>query len=349
MCLVRIVCFKSTACTRLTVSVNRGVRPTLAIPIVLLITTGLIFPAAQASSVSSPYSITIGGGTVSASIILDIFQNLTIFENSFTLPQFQGVLEGANSTAVAQAVQGALQVSDSQARADNVRLQAVSGPWSALNGRQWLNISLDLNVGGVISSSGEASRVDMSWKSFAVPSGIVLGANEANRLGEAYLFNVATTLVAESPPTSTSSIFFSVNGLEIPSSDFPAAVRDWSVLDFSRLATPVSTWKTIPSPLTNTNIWSSTALSLGVRVLSQIQEPGQGVGRTSYGLFYDLNAVIIAPSRSSVTGNTFTFTTGSSLEIVMTGIILSTLILWSGTFVYERRLPGMVPGRRSKR
>jgi hypothetical protein len=69
----------------------------------------------------------------------------------------------------------------------------------------------------------------------------------------------------------------------------------------------------------------------------------------AYGLFYDLTGTVTAPYGAQVVGDTVTFATGGLTEVVMIGVILSTVMLWSGAFLFERKIQGKTGRKKAKR
>jgi len=304
---------------------------------VLLVTLASVSSLAWASS-SAEYSVNVTGQAVSVSINLAIFQNLTAYESTFNLPQIHSVLAGTNSTSVAEGVQTALQAKSPGAHVNNLRLEVDSTAWSSSNSLQWFNISLTMTVSGVsVYKSGNA-QVDLSWKSFAVPSDISLGGVEVNNIGEKILLKVAGDLAAQSNTNPKISFIFFVNGREISPPQFPMIVGGLSTLNFSSLAAPISNWKETYDPLAQTSTWAlSPARSWGMRFVLQSGQ-SSGVEKIDYELSTRTTGIIVAPTRLSVTGNTIVISVDSLPQTFMAAIILSISGVAVGATVYERRI-----------
>src|SRR6267378_1401240 len=148
---------------------------------------------------SSPpeYKINVTTNAVSVSITLTLFQNLTAYKTSFSLPQVHALLEGTNSTSAAQGVQNALQAKSPGAQVSNLRLEVDSTAWSNATSLQWFNISLSMEVRGVSSERNGVAQTDLSWKSFGVPTDISLGGVEVNNVGQKLLLKVAGDLAGQ--------------------------------------------------------------------------------------------------------------------------------------------------------
>ena len=311
----------------------------------LIPTTGF-----AASTPNAQYSV---GGTnraVSVSLNLNLLQNATLlpFEKSFTLPLLHVSAVGANSSDLAQGLQGTLRSRNPTAQVSNLDIQVISSSWSNKTNTQWLNISLSFSVTGVSVSQGETARTDLSWKSFAVSSDYAVGNVEINRIGERYLSGLAADMAAHTGSSSLIQIFYHINGRPIDPTLFQNAVNNMTLLDFSVFATPVSKWQ-LSQVSPGGETWSFTGgRGLGMVYTQEISEGGQ-LSTAAYGLFYDLTGTVTTPYGAHVVGDTVTFATGGLTEVVMIGVILSTVMLWSGAFLFERKIQGKTGRKKAKR
>ena len=321
--------------------------------IVLLSLIAPLIPTPGVAAASTPnaqYSVGLTNGAVSVSLILNLLQNATLlsFEKSFTLPLVHVSAVGSNSTNLAQELQGALRSKNPKAQVNNLNLQVVSSSWSNKTATQWLNISLSFSVTGVSTTQGETARTDLSWKSFAVSSDYPVGNVEINRIGEKYLSGLAADMGVHSGSSSLIQIFYHVNGRPIDSTQFQSAVNNMTILDFSSFETPVSKWQQSQVSVTG-ETWSFTGgRGLGMVYTQEITEGGQ-LSTAAYGLFYDLTGTVTAPYGAQVAGDTVTFATGGFTEVAMVGIVFSTVVLWSGAFLFERRIQGKTGRKKTQR
>jgi len=324
---------------------------TTCVAIIVILSLLLIYaPSVGASSPPTQYAVGITDGMVGVSLNLNMVQNITYlsFEKSFTLPPLHVLARGANSTDLTQLIQSALNVTNPKARVSNLNLEIASSPWSNTTNTQWLNISLSFNVNGVTVSRGDVATTDLSWKSFRVSSEYMLGGVEVNRIGDEYFSGVATDLAVHSGGSSFIQIFYHVNGRPLDPSQFPDAVRNMTALDFSSFATPVSTWKESHVAPTSES-WSSVVRQgLGMVYTQQINEAGS-LSTAKYGLFYDLGGMVTAPFGSRANGDTVTLVVGALSETIMAGVVLSTVGLWSGAYLFERRIQSKTARRKVKR
>src|SRR6267143_503110 len=305
---------------------------------------------AAALTPAAQYSVGLTNGAVSVSLNLNLLQNATLlsFEKSFALPLVHVSAVGSNSTSLAQELQGALRSKNPKAQVNNLNLQVVSASWSNKTSTQWLNFSLSFSVTGVSTSQGETARIDLSWKSFAVSSDYLVGNVEINRIGEKYLSGLAADMGVHSGGSSLIQIFYHVNGRPIDSTLFQNAVNNMTILDFSLLATPVSKWQQTQVSVTG-ETWSLTGgRGLGMVYTQLITEGGQSE-KAAYGLFYDLTGSVMAPYGAHVVSDTVIFAIGGFTEVAMTGIVFSTVALWSGAFLFERRIQGKTSRKKTKR
>jgi hypothetical protein len=304
-----------------------------------------------ASAPPIQYTVGVGSGTVSVSVNLNMIQNATAFERSFVLPRFHVLATGANASGLTQIVQDSLRVKNTKASVSSMNLEIASSAWYNVTTIQWLNESLSFDVSGVTVSQGSLVQADVSWKSFSVSSGYAVGGVEVNRIGERYFTAVAADLAAVSNSQSQFiHQFYQVNGRSYNPGQFPAAVGNVTVLDFSSFATPISEWQSHAS-LIGSQSWSfKGAGNLGLDFIEQVQEPGSAAASTAnYGLFYSLNGVITASSRARASGDTVVLVVSEFPEVVMGGVILSVVGLWSASSLLERRVQAKMPRKKAKR
>src|SRR5260370_28955093 len=97
----------------------------------LLLLVGALSPArVEGSSLPTSLSANVTDGVVHTSVNLSTFQNITAYQGSFVLPQFNGVLQGPNSTVLSGMVQEAIAGKDPSAKVTNLVLQVGSSPWT---------------------------------------------------------------------------------------------------------------------------------------------------------------------------------------------------------------------------
>jgi hypothetical protein len=304
-----------------------------------------------ASVTPTPVTMGVESGIVSVSVNLNMIQNATAFETSFVLPSFHVSATGTNASGLTQIIQESLMAKNPNARVSSMSLEIASSAWSNVTTIQWLNESLSFNVSGVTVSQGSLVQADVSWKSFSVYSGYTEGGVEVNRIGERYFTAVAANLAAVSN-TQNQFIhqFYQVNGKSYDPSQFSTAVSNVTVLDFSSFATPVSKWQSHAS-LIGSQSWSfKGARNLGLDFIEQVQEPESTTASTAnYGLFYSLSGIITAPNRARASGDTIILVVSEFPEIVMGGVIISVVGLWSATSLLERRVQAKMPRKKAKR
>ncbi len=327
-------------------------RRTIATTIIvlsLLILLSAYVPRIVASSPFTQYSVVVTNQTVSVSIKLNMVQNITSFESSFTLPRLRVSAVGVNSTDLAQIVQNALRLKNPQAQVNNLNLQFGSSAWSNATSRQWLNESLSFDVNGVTLPRGAVAQVDLSWKSFAVSSRYSLAGVEVNRIGEVYLSKIAADLSANSGSTQSFTTAYQVNGKASSPSQFLGDVENIFLLNFSSFATPVSQWAQSYTALTSSLTWSLNGPpGLGMAYIQQFLEPGSS-SRAVYGLFYDLTGMITSPAGARADRDALTFVTSSLPEMIMSLTIVSVVVIGSVTYAWERRVLNRGARRKPKR
>src|SRR3989442_14444667 len=117
--------------------------------LLLLVLAAYSPPRVVASPPLASLSANVTNGVVHVSAILSIFQNITAYQDSFALPQFSGVLQGANSSGLARMIQESLKAKAPSAQVNNLVLQAGSSPWMNNTSIQWFNVSFSFDLRGV--------------------------------------------------------------------------------------------------------------------------------------------------------------------------------------------------------
>jgi hypothetical protein len=211
-------------------------------------------------------------------------------------------------------------------------------------------MSVSFDVYGIHTQKLGGAQVDMSWKSFAVPSNVTIKGVEVNKIGESYLASVARQIVASTAvPSTLFRITYRADGRSATSSVFQSQARAVSTLDFSRANIPVSYWQSAYNFSSNSITWSNTiGLGLGMSAVKTFTELGETT-RESYGLFYNLTVLVSAPGGSEANGDLISTPFGDILGSLMVITILSPIIIGSAAFIYEKRLPNRTDRKRSRR
>src|SRR5882672_3037266 len=106
--------------------------------LILCVSLSLASPIGHAAPLQPQgISASINAEYVSVSVNFQLFQNLTLLENSFALPPFNGVLIGSNSTDPVSAIQQAIDVKSPQARVSGLSLSLSTTAWTANSNVQW--------------------------------------------------------------------------------------------------------------------------------------------------------------------------------------------------------------------
>jgi len=270
-----------------------------------------------------------------------------------SLPVFQGTLTGANSSNIAPLLERALQSQVPTATVDHSVLYEQSFPWSNSTNTQYLNLSLNFDVHGVETSQTGVYHVDMSWKSFAIPSPVSIGTIEANKIG-GYLLPGAKQIAAI--PTTQSfqngniiiRLTLDIYSKVVASSGFPLSVQNLSILNFSRMFKPISTWTTSFDSASNTVSWASNIGKIPLIDVFQTTLEAGNTTRVDYVMAYNLQAKVTAPGGSSVQGDVVIATQGTD-EGVMGIIVVVAASLGVGSFLYEKRILGKTSRKRGRR
>ena len=307
----------------------------------MLLAVPTLLPTAR--GVSSPANLTVQltPAQIPVSISLNMVQNLTSLQSDLGIPQFQGILEGSNSTALTASLQTALEGKNAHIQVSNVRFFENSSAWSQTLGIQTLNLTLSFVVSGVQQNRLGASIINLQWKSFVVPDKVAMGTFEANNLGS-YLAKGAEEL-SILPPSETVDGATIIRQARVDSivthpNAFPRAVANRVALNFSMLSLPVSKWTPANDFYANKMTWSLTSLPrLGIdyRIIST--EAGSET-TVDYVLAYSLQAKISAPAFSSAQSDTIFAEFDSTPEFVMSLTILGPIIIVLVVTIFEMRI-----------
>ncbi len=328
-----------------------SVRAFALISLTLLLVTQ---PANSAtdSPADTGYSISVLGGRVPVSINLDVQQNLTLVQKSFTMPAISAVLSGSNASSVSQLVQESLKAMSANARVDSLQMRAISSNWSNQVGTnasivgQWFNVSLSFDVLGVQTATGGFQQTDLTWKSFNVLQNIPIGGVEVNNIGK-YLIAPATA-EGDKPISTTVRSIFRVNRGSVAGRNWAFFAGQINILNFTKLSPPASSWVSKYDVGSNELSWSLGLNNLGITETQVFQEPGMTESLT-YVAIYSIQATISAPRKTTISGNLLTTSMNDLAETIMSLTVLFSTAAGIGAFVYERRILEKLPKRRPKR
>ncbi len=318
----------------------------------ILILGIILFPipirnASAAPPIPTGYSMAIEDGKVPVSINLNIRHNLTLIVKSFVLPEVHTQLEGSNATGLAQLFQDSLKSKASDAQLANFRMQVALSPWSNVTNTQWLNISISFDVLGIQRGNTAAEQTDMSWKSFNVPSDVLLGGVEVNNIGR-YLSAPARDLVRTQSGGQFVRLAYRVYGFPVSSTLFETFVAQINTFNFTKFAPPVSSWQSSYDLSSNKVHWTRKVQNLGMSFAKTFQEP-DNTATLSYGLFYDIEATIDAPGRTVASGDVLSSGFNDSYETIMGSTIVLLASVGGWVFLLERRALGMSVRKKVKR
>ena len=271
-----------------------------------------------------------------------------------TFPEYHEVLVGGNASDLTASLERVIQSKVSASSVDQLELQEESSSWSNSASTQNLNVSLDYRVRGIEANQNGVSHVDVSWKSWALSSPIAIGTFEANRIGS-YLFNGATQLASQplSQVLENGNLVIRITlkvgtGL-VSASDFPRDVAAMSILNFSQISTPVSTWRSSLDIASNRITWvKDFGMFSPITIYHSIVESGNST-RVAYALSYGLNAQISAPAGSTAQGDSIVVSFQGNPEELMAFIIVAVAAIGLVSFLFERRITPKAPKGRGKR
>jgi hypothetical protein len=307
------------------------------------------FPSAHGLSASPTFSAALSIGDTSVSIAMQVSQNLTFLDRSFSLPQYRGRLVGQNASVVFALVQDSIRTLTPQASVSSLSLSLSSS--SPTNGTtpQWFNVSLQFHVQGTQVSENGNEKTDMSWKSFVISPNVTIGTVEVNALGNAYMRSAGSFLRSlEAPQQGTFTFRNLVNDRVVTAVGLPSAVSKIQLLNFTRLLPQVDTWKQGYDFASKSATWSLNTDVLGLSIQEKVTEP-QSTETINSGVFYSIQADILAPSRSFAQRDMIILVFQDTSETVMGLVIVSVVVLGLVSYVYENRYLKSRSVRKSKR
>ncbi|TMI48309.1 hypothetical protein E6H17_03895 [Candidatus Bathyarchaeota archaeon] len=321
-----------------TMRVLRRVFSTLFL--VIVFSTLPTVPLAHASPAPPVFDATVLSDSVLVTLNLQVSQNLTGLEPSFSLPSYNGTLTGANSTSLASLVQTAIDGKVPQATVKDLSLRLASTSLTGSAQFQWFNVSLQFRLTGVQTSQGGLEQVNMAWKSFNVPQNVTVGSVEVNNIGAVYLYSVANQIAQLERGAGTGGLVTYgniVNFFRVSTADLASRTARINLFNFTQLLSPVDTWQQTYDFSSNAETWSFDLNQiLGLMITITPKEP-QATPSTN-GVIYSIQAAVSAPARSWAQGDMINAVFNDNSENLMLGIIVSGLLVAATGFTIDRRL-----------
>src|SRR5579864_803624 len=319
--------------------------------LIVTLSAGLVIHPAHASSPqNSTFDATLLSDYVQVSLKLQVYQNLTQIESSFTLPSFNGILAGDNATNTASDFQTAIRSKAPAAVVSDLILQLAST--SLQNTQyQWFNVSVQFRLSGIQTSQSGLQLVSMDWKSFDVPQNVTVGGVEVNNIGVAYLPGVAGKIASlERGASSGNLITYEniVNYFRVTPANLVSATNRVNLLNFTQLFPSVDSWQESYDYSPSSVTWSfGVNQILGLMITETPSEPQ--ATPTTNGVIYTIQASVSAPSRSYVQGDAIVAVFNDNSELLMTTIIVVGVAVLAISLVLERRILNKTIKRKPKR
>ncbi len=316
----------------------------------LIISSVRALPDVQGVSAIPTFSASLSNGDTSVSITMQVSQNLTYLDPSFSLPKLTGRLIGTNASGISALVQDSIRTLSPEASVADLSLGLSSSSPTDGTTPQWFNVSLKFHVQGIQVAQNGNERTDMSWKSFFVSPNVTIGGVEVNAVGNAYMRSAGSFLgTLEAPQQGTFTYRNLVNDRIVTAVGLSSAVSRIQLLNFTRLLPQVETWTPGYDSNSRSATWSMNTIPvLGLSVQEKNNEP-QSTEIIYSGLFYTIQAALSAPSRSFAQGDTVVVVFQDTSETIMGLAIVSVFVIGSISYFYESRLLKGRDKRKSKR
>jgi len=287
-------------------------RPTAII--ILLMVIGSVFVApAHASAIT----FDVGKDHVQVKMALSLHQNMT------TLPNQTSTVTLSQDSNMATSFTQALTKLEPTATPSDATLNIVSTNHS-------LNLTLTVDIAGVIEQLGDLAVVNMTWKSFQITADLRDGNLSYNAVGNRYFrplveFYANASKFENTPNATIKAVNFFVNGTEgVSGSVAENTVGNFTLLDFRSLNLPIDQWTRTYNLSNNTTNWTYIPVTtFGASVIAQ-----QNNRTVKFSSDYSYDAEVTVPGLARASGNNLRIDIGSGgKEWIMAGIVVLALAL----------------------
>lgn len=284
------------------------------------------------------------GSTIELSVepnVVDVSATLNFYQNMTALPSVEERVEGDALRNVTSSMEKALNSSVPAAKISNLSLRVSSSNSS-------INVTASFGVLAIATRKGDLLSINCSWKSFAVRDDWRTGNLSYSLAGRTYIRPVVDLYANATRPPLNATVkavtFFWAKNETVPSYLAANRAGNFSIFDFSNLATPISRWNRNLSVANGTTTWRldpGPSLELSIRV--------QELNRTFvlYSL-YHYQATISVKGVAHAEGDVIVIDVGSgTAELAMSLVVLATIVGAAFTsVVYRRRRSAIVRRRR---
>ncbi|MBI4127914.1 MAG: hypothetical protein HY459_02485 [Parcubacteria group bacterium] len=250
------------------------------------------------------------------------------------IPAFHISLSGSNASLLTSLLNDSLRDRSPLAFVNSVFLTATSNETS-------IQYELSFGVAGILTTRAGVTRVDLSWRSFAILDEVLTGNISINRVLPTYL-QPRITLLAEQPPTpgpfQRLDLWY-LNDFPTPASRITPSTQDLVLFNFESLSLPLQDWlRTFDLDTGVVRYQTGTGFNLTFIVrITEIEE----TANFATDAINKINVSIEAPYSTLLTGDELFFETQGEWESkVMVAIVTVSLGLLIATLLFERTLSG---------
>ena len=274
---------------------------------------------------STEISINLNENYTRVNIISNLNQNLTDF------PRLNEKIIGLKLNQAKESIQNALNKLSSSAFVENLTIIISS------NGKTFnTNITFDLK--GIASKEGNVLEINMRWKSFKVEEDLEFKGIHYNLIGKYHL-----KPLLENWKNDTSFNFYLNKSGPVDPSFALENVEKLSLLDFTVLNTPLSSWNSTYDVQSHKTFWRFNSKPL----IDLIVYDRRDFNFTkSYHVFMNISAIIKCPGFGKAINNEIKIDVGKgTYEVIM---LFTTLIFIGFSVLISRRTKCLLKSKNSK-
>jgi hypothetical protein len=273
---------------------------------------------------STEISISLDENYTRINIVSNLNQNLTDFS------RLDEKIIGLKLNQAKESIQNALNKLSSNALVENLTITISS------NGKTFnTNITFDLK--GVSLKEGNVLEIDVGWRSFKVEEDLEFKGIHYNLIGKYHL-----KPLLENWKNDTSFNFYLNKSGPIDPSLALENVEKLSLLDFTVLNVPLSSWNSTYDVQSHKTFWSFTSKPL----IDLIVYRRDFNLTKSYYVFMNISAIIKCPGFGKAINNAIKIDTGKGIyEVIM---LFTTLIFIGFSVLISRRTKGLLKSKKLK-
>ncbi len=267
---------------------------------------------------------------------LTVNYRLELRENLTSLPQAKVLLDASNSSAVASTIEAAIQKGVPGARLDtsqftfSAKTELVDVAMS-----MWkLQVNITATVSGVMSNTGGSTNHRLDFLSMNISDPIRVANLELNQVGNTYLLQPLL-----SQPTDQTRYF--LNDATYFNTFIPGQVtRRFNLLDFTWVPI-VEVWGNSFDVFGSSSTWAydpTASIRQAPYNLTVGLRPVEATFLQFRVAVYNPTLQLTAPARARADGSTVSFDIPTPAEQVMPLIIVSTLLVGLGSYLFERKV-----------